>query len=124
MFTDGALLMLNNPKEAFPEIQGTLLIFMEAAGLEVDYSESSVPCGETPLEEQLLLQMQFGLRLQPHSTTHLGITIPKGLRRLKKQNVEMLLEDCRKDMDCWRKLNLAQLGRTATIIITLLFLFA
>jgi hypothetical protein len=113
MYADDVVLFSAPRQQDLIFIRGILEIFSRASGLKTNPSKCRMSPIQCDLELTTLLLRFFPGKIDPFPITYLGI--PLGLRRLRKNELQLLVDKVAKRLPSWKANLLNRAGRTVLI---------
>uniref|UniRef100_A0A2D4EPT8 Reverse transcriptase domain-containing protein n=1 Tax=Micrurus corallinus TaxID=54390 RepID=A0A2D4EPT8_MICCO len=118
-FADDMVFFIEDPLETGEYLMKELERYGEVAGLKINKQKTKLLSKNLTKLQQLELEKKIGLE-SVKKIKYLGIWLTPRIKSLKKDNYDILIQQVKKDLELWAKLQISFLGRIAAIKMTIL----
>lgn len=113
-YADDVMFISEDPIHILPELLKEVNQFGELVGFKTNYKKTNIICKNMTRKEEEELQLKIKCEVM-RKVKYLGIFITKKNTELYKNNYEVVIEEIKRKLQIWNKLNLSLLGRIAMI---------
>uniref|UniRef100_A0A2H6MZ01 Reverse transcriptase domain-containing protein n=1 Tax=Micrurus carvalhoi TaxID=3147026 RepID=A0A2H6MZ01_9SAUR len=113
------IFFIKDPIETGKELISELERYGEMAGLKINRQKKKLQSKNLTELQQIELERVTGLQTIK-KIKYLGIWLTAKCKTIKENNYDKLLQQTKKDLELWAKLQLSLLGRVATIKMSIL----
>jgi len=117
LYADDVVLFSSPAQKDLTLHKSILQIFADATGLKTNLNKCRISPIQCDLQAMVVLLANFPANIDPFPITYLGI--PLGIKKLKKKDLQPLVDKVAKRLPSWKENLLNKAGRTVLIKSTL-----